>query len=456
MNINSWILIDTLLLAFNFAYVVSFVFLKKTGIDTTAKATVFLLTILFIFPLGLMPVGILPLVDLLTIPRNWFWHYKIIFGLAFGDALTIILFLFAVLNFVLQKNIKKQILIAFICVIFIYFHGIFSAYFIASAVDFKNLQNATRSFLILVSFLCLGFSCADRQGLKLVDIVSNCLFVTLAISTISMLLLNSDFRAVRYWTSAILQSQQYVSVIPFLSIYFYVKRQEPGKNQRHFRSWILAGVGLLFFGYKAFYIIIIALIIFHLFSKQILNLGRFWGMTMFLLVILTQPLLLYFNFYFGGDGAIDTRLFQVLNSMKTLEESGLSAMLFGIGWGQWYALYFDFTSVDQGAWTLEQLFDDSRKHSIQLIPFSLVRSVGIVGLISALIVISLYLRKLCKKNTYIPKFEYLVFGMVLINLTTFLAIPDVLPESLAFSAFFVGVTMANMNYLKLIKTDEKN
>jgi len=442
MDIGIWIVVDTLLLTLNIIYVGVKVFYLSRQIPLTTKIAIFLLVLFFVFPLGLMPVGVRSLVDLLDIPRNWFWHFKVT-GVALADLLLILFFIMGFSKLFLKLRCNKYIFAYCLFAILIFFQGVFSAFYFNQDVDVKNILNALRSFLIIIYFLYFGYLSISTNGYKIFKLLSSCLFVTFIISFFSMIMLKAEFRATRYWIPAMLQSQQYVSVIPFLFIIFGVSRKESGENLWHFRMWSIAAIAMLFMGYKAFYLLIVLFIIFYLFSKLLLKVMRkSWGIVLFIFIILLQPLMLFINYTYMGIAAIDTRAFQVLNSMKTLQNSGIMATLFGIGWGQWYTLYFDFPTIDHGAWTVEQLLDESRKFSIQLVPFSLVRSIGLVGFILVFLAIALYIWKISKAIKSNKCYSYIIFVTILINLSTFIAIPDVLPESIAFSAFFVGATRA--------------
>jgi hypothetical protein len=401
-----------------------------------------MLVLFFAFPLGLMPICVLPKVELLDIPRNWFWHFKFGF-VAFADLLIIFLNIICFVKLFLRLRCNKYIVAYSTFIILIFAQGVFSAFYINQDVDFKNIFNALRSFMILISFLYFGYLSVRTDGYKVLQLISSCLFTTFIISFFSTILLKAEFRALRYGISAMLQSQQYVNLVPFLFIIFGVWRKESTENLWHFRLWGIAGIAMLFMGYKGFYLIIVLFILFYLFAKILFQvLKNYWGVMVFVIIMLMQPLMLFINYTYMGISAIDTRAFQVLNSMKTLQDSGIMATLFGIGWGQWYTLFFDFPTIDHGAWTVEQLSDDSRRFSIQIIPFSLIRSIGLVGFSSFFIAISLYVWKMCKMVRNNKSYMYIVFGMIIINLSTLLAIPDVLPESIAFSAFFIGATSA--------------
>lgn len=298
MDIKAWILIDTVLMVWNIAFIGIKIFSPNIGFSIDARLALFFIALTFICPIGLIPVGVLPIVDSLEIPRNWFWHLK--FSMfSTGDILLVLLFLFFLFrSFTQTKSNSLFIYLSSVFAIFIFFIGLISAYFNSSELDTKNLLNAARSFLCLVIYIYSGFFLHKQYGIKVIEVLSSCLFIIFFISTISMMLLGSEFRAVRYWMPAMLQSQQFVSVIPFFAILFMVKKSQFMNLKYHWRLWYLSGICLLFWGYKAFYIILIVLAFFLILSRMLTLLGRNWGWIVFFIIVFSQPLLLYFNSVF--------------------------------------------------------------------------------------------------------------------------------------------------------------
>lgn len=446
MKLSLWIFFDTLLLGINVLYVGYKLLSFNGGAYLIARLSIFFLVMFFVFPIGLMPVGVLPLVDIHEIPRNWYWHFKL-GKLAVGDLLLLLFALFCFLDLVWRGHSSKFLFASCFFVIFTFFLGVFSAFHADGNIDYINLLNAARSFLIVLLFLYAGYIAGEKS----IGLLSGCLWFTFINSLISMSLLDSSYRAIRYFVPAMLQSQQFVSAIPFLLLYFWVKRHESPMSFRHYRLWGSAAILLFFMGYKAFYFLLVLFALIYIISKTPLMLNKGWAVTLLFLIVLLQPLLIYVNFIFGGFSAINTRAFQVINAMKTLQVQGLESMLFGIGWGQWYTVYFDFPTIDQGAWTEQQLFDKSRKYSIQLLPFSLIRSIGFGGFAAVFILAILYVWKISGIRMPNTNYKYIVYGMIFLNVSTFFSLPDVLPETAAFSAFFTGVMIAMKNAYGSVK-----
>jgi hypothetical protein len=156
---------------------------------------------------------------------------------------------------------------------------------------------------------------------------------------------------------------------------------------------------------------------------------------LFSMVLLMPSAIILVNQVLFGISAIDTRNFQILNSMKTLYEGGPLSSLFGIGWRQWYFEYYEFPFIDQGAWTENELVAEGMKNSIQIIPYSLLRSVGVLGVLVALIFLwrshgPVYKRE---NRSNVCRNFYLTFFLT----SEILTIPDTLPEVALFSSVMI-------------------
>jgi len=441
MDIRNWILVDTLMILINLLYVLNKLRFLKGRSSFFARSSIFFLLLLFIFPSGLVPVGVLSLVELTDIPRNWYFHLKI-GPLGIADIVTMFFSVICFFDLSRSGRINRFILMTLLFILVIFFAGNLSAMIFAVSVDYQNLLNVARTFLVIILFFYAGYAVIKRFGEDAINVLSSCLWATFIISLVSMTVLNPSSRAIRYFVPAMLQSQQFVSVIPFLALYFYAKRHENMVCKKHWLLWAAAMFMMFFMGYKAFYFLLILFAATYVVSKLRIT-SKTTGAILFMVALLiSQPILLYLNFIFGGFSAVDTRTFQVINSMKTLQDRGLMSMLFGIGWGQWYTVYFEFPTIDYGAWGANQLASDDAKYSIQIAPFSLIRSIGVLGFAAVLGAAMVYIRRLA--NTRISKGDdkFLLCGMVAINVSAFFTLPDVLQETAAFAAFFCAAMVA--------------
>lgn len=441
MDINDWIFLDVLIILINVLFVLYKLKSLKGSSIFFVRVAIFFLLLLFIFPSGLMPVGILPRVDPNFIPRNWYFHLKVgPFGIA--DIATILFSSICIFNFMRTWRMNRFLLMALMFFTVIFLAGNISAIFLSIDIDYQNLLNSARTFLIIILFFYAGYIVMKSVGEHGIEIMSSCLWVTFILSFVSMILLDSDARAVRYFVPAMLQSQQFVSIVPFLTLYFFIKRNEKEVFYRHFRLWGTAAVMMLFMGYKAFYILILVFIVGYIVSKLRITSKGTSAILLMLFLIISQPFFLYLNFIFEGFNAVDTRAFQVVNSMATLQERGLMSLLFGIGWSQWYTVYFDFPTIDYGAWGANQLASDDAKYSIQLAPFSMIRSIGIVGFFAVMAASIIYIRKISKIKMSLKNDGFILCGIVAINLVGLFSVPDILVEAAAFSAFFCAAMVA--------------
>lgn len=441
MDIRNWILFDTFIILLNLFFVFYKLRSFKGKTSFFARISVFFLLLLFIFPSGLVPVGVLSIVELTDIPRNWYLHLKI-GPLGIADIVTLIFSGICVFHVSHNGKVNRFILMSLNFIFLTFFLGIISAIFLAINVDYQNLLNVSRTFLLIVLFMYAGYVVVKKFGQHGIEILSSCLWGTFIMSMVSMVLLDPAARAIRYFVPAMLQSQQFVSVIPFLALYFYVKRKESPTCRLHSRLWCIATVMMFFMGYKAFYFLLLLFIGLYVISKLRIMSKTTSAILFMLFLLIFQPVLLYLNFILGGFSAVDTRAFQVINSMATLENRGLMSILFGIGWGQWYTVYFEFPTIDYGAWGANQLASDDAKYSIQIAPFSLIRSIGIVGFSAVLAAAIIYIRKLGSIRIAKGDDKFLLCGMVAVNVSTVFTLPDVLLETAAFAAFFCAAMIA--------------
>lgn len=394
----------------------------------------------FVFPIGLIPVGVLASVDRLSVPRNWFWHAKVMLGMSTGDFLLLLVLVMAGIHAILHRH-KKNVAWSFLGLILILFAiGVFALLGSEGEIDLKNLFSATRTFIFIAAFFYLGSSRKNAESIMLGT--STVLLITFFISFCSMNLLDPYYRAIRYWVPAMLQSQQFVSAIPFFAIYFAARGDKP----IHARAWISCCVLMLFMAYKAYYLFLIVLLFYALLFGRNRQQQPGWWLFCTFAFLLLQPIIVLANIFLsafiGGIPAIDTRAFQVLNLYLTFQDKGFLAWVMGIGWGQWYQIFIPFPAVDEGAWTVDQLFDDERKFSIQLMPFSLFRSVGIAGFLLTVFLVYKYIKDLQFVIRGYPRHKSLLMLIVIFtNISIFFSIPDVLPETAAFSALMLSLML---------------
>jgi hypothetical protein len=154
------------------------------------------------------------------------------------------------------------------------------------------------------------------------------------------------------------------------------------------------------------------------------------------LLLLVEPLTILgahqLNFL-GESGALYTRALQAQFVTEALDTP--IKVLFGLGWDVPYAKIYAFGPFDGGAWDSREVATGLAR-AVQIVPFSLLRSVGVVGLIlmsimGVLFVIRILGASLVKKRVLNWKINV---GLILVFVTFFSVLfsgTDVLPESVS-------------------------
>ncbi|WP_270584492.1 hypothetical protein [Bacillus smithii] len=440
MDINYWNIIDAMLLIVQFFLILIYFRREYSQIGIFPSIILSFSAWLLATPVGLFPVAILPIGDENKIIRNFFWHYKIS-GLTINDFL-IIFCCFCLIVTLLNKNFRLDkwfVKYSFITLL-IFIVGFISAIQAPMKVDVERFFIVLRYMLILILGSYTGYLIGIKSELEIFYRYLKLLFSISIISIISMLLLDTSYRPPRYWTYAILQSQETQStflIVFALSLFGIIKG-----NRRIF--YLTISLIPAIFGYKYSIIMVSIILAFFVFQK-IISKKLFYAVEsltiifiVYSLVIIPTIFVVWFTTHITQFDAIGTRYFQIINVIETIKNEGWKAIVFGIGWNQWYKIYYEFPYIDFGAWTIEQLENPNWKYSVQIIPYSLVRSVGIFGFIVWINLVVKIGIKLYKNLLFSLKFNPLLsLILVSIIIPTFLSFPDVLPESMMNSSILL-------------------
>jgi len=455
-NFNSWIHID--LFIFLVQMIIVFVFYKKNKkiIGSINAFGLALSGYVFITPLGLFPVAVTVTSRSGEVIRDLFWHFKIIIGMSIND-IIILFYLFFIILYSANLLLKRSLFILTFLLALLYILGMLSTLNAPFEIDIKQLLNTTRTFLLIFIGLFLSYR---LSRLKNDDwLLKYFLFLTsiTILSIISMLLLEADAKGVRYWTHSIIQSQGAVPLFSMILLYLMFSNIfKHLNNVKKLFLFTLPFVIAIGGGVKGMMMVILLLLIAKFLSllenfKLLLLKSIKNKINLIMIITLLPTTIIAVNYFFFNITAIDTRLFQVLNSMQTLYNQGISSMFFGIGWKQWYIEIIKFPFIDYGAWTPEEIATDGAKSAIQLLPYSLIRSVGLVGFIIMIVIIV----KIASSNkqsdiTSIKLKKFFIFFFLGADL---FAIPDILPEVALFDTIILFSIYFQFINSKLKKRD---
>ena len=312
--------------------------------------------------------------------------------------------------------------------------------------DGKTLLTALRPLsLILVGWVTGASAAQKRDVIEWLPALLSDLCIHTIAGAASMMMLSEEFRNDRYWISAILQSQIANDVAISLLLI-------PIASGGAIRARTLALVTALICtlgGYKVNFFFLPALAGIYLAGNMMkgskADAHKSYSLVIFafgamLAVGLIVPFVVTFYLADNGleDDAIGTRYYQVLNVMETLYKSGPFALCFGIGWNQWYAVVEKFPFLDLGAWTQDQIENPFAKFSVQLVPFSLIRSTGFIGLASMFVMLVR-----CGSQAVWNVIEFRgdlvrIFCLMVFHSLQLLCVPSLLPEGAFLNALVVA------------------
>lgn len=440
LSFGIWIYVDVLVLLLQLGMCRLFFSAQKRRFGSVNTLGMVLSAFLFVAPIGLFPVGLSWVSERDSVFRDFFWHWKIPGGMSFCDVL--ILGAFCVVMVASRRDLfRKRFLAISIFPLAVFLLGCLSLVNAPLPIDFKLALNSTRTFMLVGIGAALAYRLTQRAGEGWIQPYLLFLVKVNALSMASMLLLEYDAKAVRYWASSVVQSQGATTVAIIVTTYLLYSQLFA--NLRPRMRWALYGFVLLIAIGGAVKGLIFALMLL-LAGRVAIGIPYVRGAAsilfrsrvfLFAVILLMPSAIILVNQVVFGIGAIDTRSFQIVNSTQTLYEGGPLSSLFGIGWRQWYVEYYEFPFIDQGAWTADELVAEGMKNSIQIIPYSLLRSVGVLGLLVALIF-------LWRSHGHVFKRENRFNVCRDFYLTYFLAseiltVPDTLPEVALFSSMMI-------------------
>lgn len=452
MNIDSWNRVDILIMVAQCIILISFYMKNKKLLGNLYATTLCLSAWLIITPIGLIPVAIIN-TDRSNVFRLVFWEFKI-GGLSINDILIISLFFVLFLHFLLRYNQKVDINFYKIIYAFIisFFIGCVSSLLSPKGVDFERFLIVGRYFLlILIALFSTLLVNTQNSNIWLKKYILLLLKISI-LSILSLAILSTDYRPNRYWTYAWLQSQESQSIFILIFAYgLFIVRNSLKKI-----LLIMLGLFPALVGYKySIYIIILCLVLNlimyllkkPLYEKIIKNSIRYGPI---LLILFPIIIIQYFVINYSDMGSLSTRYYQFINVWANLKEEGFLSLIFGIGWNQWYYIYYPFPFLDLGAWTDDQIYSANWKYSVQILPFSLIRSIGILGLFVWLYGVITTLKLFYNKYLNNDK-RYISFYFVILvfYIQTYLYFPDVLPEGILNISIIVnGLLINTANSLK--------
>lgn len=471
MSFTLWSVFDSLVVIFQVIISLRYACKLAKNYSDELSILIFLLSWLFIFPIGLKGIALLPLwSEVAPLLRDYPSQYKVIPGFTSTNLLTLLSFVFVIYGLFCKfigkclfgtntlGHVNPCSMWSFKNLSIIFFVLILLAWGEIRAVQ-HGMQRVDSVFLSIKMFIyiLLGgrlafllvmkgqFHCVSLFGHVIVHLSKLSL-----LSVLSFMLLSPQYKAIRYGLPALLPSQGIQSIC--LCVFAILLSK---KNHIDVVSRILCFIFILipFVGrYKFTIVAYIVLLLFYLFVSLFKRIGSkliSYGVVLSFLILFVLPGIIAF-FLHDVDVAISTRYFQMLNSVIYLTNQGLPSIFFGIGWGQPYDIIVPFIFDDQGAWSQDEYSSDSVKWSIQIIPFSLVRSVGLFGCFTVLLFLLINLSRSSRFIINDGKLIGLV-GFLPFVYAGFLSMPDVLPESIMFSSMIFAFVFALSSYPNVYK-----
>lgn len=408
----------------------------------------------FISPIGLQGIAILPLWDgPIPIFRDYISHVKIIPSFSLVNILAVVCLMVILFKSVLaiiqnksndRLRVSKEYLVLFFVLSSVLMLGILNSVD-NSAIRLDGHTMAVKEFVYILIGLRFGFLIykrADKNRPLL--ILENYLYqlsIVCLISIFSLALLDPSFKAVRYGFSALLPSQEMQSIALTSLALLLDNKVKILKRKLVFMALIVIPfIGMYKFTIMAYLSIFILYLLLRFFKKLTAKIISNFVLISFLIIIILPTIItILIN---TADVAISTRYFQMLNSMMYIYSQGGHKLIFGIGWGQPYDIYIPFIYNDQGAWSPEE-YNSDIKWSIQILPYSLIRSVGLLGFSFLFIYMSVKVKK-CAYKLICSKCWHSGLGLLPFVFATFFVLPDILPESAITASimlcFFLGIS----------------
>lgn len=419
MDFYRWEYFDTAIALIQIIIVMYFGFRWRGRIGTQAAITLELCAWFFISPADFAVNFNTPL--LIYDPRFIPWVPFLPWNLSINNLIIIVYILYVLLLYFIKKNLRidRWLLIFFIAVIL----GNFGAFFSILKVDFHTLFSADKIFLLIIA-TALGLKSMNNnkaydsswyiQFLWLLFIVS-------FMSTISMFLLSPDLRDSRDWGYAIIQSQYSPTVFTVLFILAIFKKLKRWQSVIAILTVIIVG----FFGhYKSVMLILPSILLIRIFSPLLRLMAKSVINNILFFLMLFSPVIVVLLFY-RSVPAFSTRAFQILNAFTSLYKNGIFTQFFGLGWDQWYYIYFPFKFVDYYAWNHIQLVNEHYKYSIQTSGMSILLDSGILGSLSFISSAYMLYLKTIKCNRFGYLATVLIAGLMVNILFLF---PNIAPE----------------------------
>ncbi|KGT37736.1 hypothetical protein P421_13745 [Heyndrickxia coagulans P38] len=430
MSLNSWNKLDIII--FTIQVVLLFYFYAKYSrlYGKLFTGGMCLAGWLFITPIGLIPVSIFGNINEFSVFRNIFWHYKIM-KISINDIIIMLFLIITIIRLlsISSKKISSSFVKSFLLLFSVFLIGMMSTIFAPAGIDYQNIFIVIRYFiLVFIAYFINLFN--KNNGNNWIKDYMGLMLILSILSLISMSLLSVDYRPQRYWTHSFLQSQESQTV--FLTVLCYGLFGLNG-----LKRGLLVFIGLIpaMTGYK--FSIFVSSFILLLYFLSNFNQKKYFYLICKLLIKLCPIVFLiipflaikYYVINISNMGSFSTRYYQVINMMVTLKNNGILSSLFGIGWNQWYKIYYSFPFLDLGAWTDEQIYNMDWKYSIQIFPFSLIRSVGFIGTALWVFCTLKIVRESVKNFQQTNNMAFLLlFSIIFIQ--TYFSFPDVLPESI--------------------------
>ncbi|AEM47328.1 hypothetical protein Acife_1169 [Acidithiobacillus ferrivorans SS3] len=382
-------------------------------------------------PQAVSPDSILGSYDDLSIWLNFFWHIKM-YGLSFNDVISVLVFLISF--FVVKGKITKGAGLLLLLMVFVWGIGTFSLLLSPRGIYIDNYLNPARVFILILSGYFTGLKFTSYAHLRVIKSYFILLIKLLLIWFVVFLLLSNSYKAIRYGMPALLINQSWQTVaFANIGINFILSGTRRQKSVA-----LLVGLIPVIGFYKDAILSYLLFLLFFVKSKVgtrqfSLKFFRFLPLVMFLLT----PVIIYFGSHIIINNAIVTRWFQIYNSVATLFRGGVATLLFGIGFGQWYHIYYQFPFIDYGAWGMKQIMVQNWKFSIQSPFFSLLRSVGIVGVSAWLFILALIAEKIIYFGDIRNKRAFAIFVFIYLGYQMG-SFPALLPSNAMLIGFIIG------------------
>jgi hypothetical protein len=393
----------------------------------------------FISPIGLQGIAILPLWNgPIPIFRDYVSHSKVIPSFTLINILAVVCFMIVVLKAVFAV-IKSQgcnsvrvslgFFLLFGVLFFLLMLGILNS-IDSNANRLDGYIMAVKEFVYILIGLRFGYLMYNmsyrKQPLLVIENILYQLSIICLISIFSLALLEPSFKAIRYGFPALLPSQEMQSIALISLALILDGKVKILKRKIIFMSLIIIPfVGAYKFTIMAYLSIIFLYLLLNFFKKLTAEIISYLVLIAFVMVIaLPAIIVIMVN---TADVAISTRYFQMLNSMIYIYSQGFHKLIFGIGWGQPYDISIPFVYNDQGAWSPEE-YESDTKWSIQILPFSLIRSVGLLGFSILFLYMSVKIKR-CAYKIIGSKCWYSSLGLLPFVFAAFFVLPDILPET---------------------------